>query len=61
MEDFDSTLYFLDAQEVSYLRQEVEREYATDLQRTVLSGLLDVFETQTDPRSGWRSRETSMR
>ena len=48
MEDFDSTLYFLDAQEVSYLRQEVEREYATDLQRTVLSGLLDVFETQTN-------------
>jgi hypothetical protein len=47
MEDFDSTLYFLDAGEVSYLRQEAEREYSSDLRRTVLSGLLDVFETQT--------------
>lgn len=49
MEDFDSTLYFLDANEVSYLRQEAEREYATDLRHVVLSGLLDVFETQTNP------------
>lgn len=49
MEDFDSTLYFLDAEEVSYLRRETEREYATDLRRTVLTGLLDVFELQTDP------------
>jgi hypothetical protein len=48
MEDFDSTLYFLDAEEVSYLRRETEREYATDLRRTVLTGLLDVFELQTD-------------
>ncbi len=48
MEDFDSTLYFLDADEVSYLRNETEREYATDLRRTVLTGLLDVFELQTD-------------
>jgi hypothetical protein len=48
MEDFDSTLYFLDAEEVSYLRNEAEREYATDLRRTVLTGLLDVFELQTD-------------
>ena len=49
MEDFDSTLYFLDAEEVSYLRREAEREYATDLRRTVLAALLDVFETQADP------------
>jgi hypothetical protein len=48
MEDFDSTLYFLDADEVAYLRSETEREYATDLRRTVLTGLLDVFELQTD-------------
>jgi hypothetical protein len=48
MEDFDSTLYFLDADEVAYLRRETEREYATDLRRTVLTGLLDVFELQTD-------------
>ncbi len=48
MEDFDSTLYFLDAEEVAYMRAETEREYATDLRRTVLTGLLDVFELQTD-------------
>jgi hypothetical protein len=48
MEDFDSTLYFLDADEVAYLRRETEREYATDLRRTVLTGLLDVFELQSD-------------
>ena len=52
MEDFDSTLYFLDADEVAYLRSETEREYATDLRRTVLRGLLDVFELQTDRPSG---------
>jgi hypothetical protein len=49
MEDFDSTLYFLDAGEISYLRQETEREYASDLRRTVLNSLLDIFELQTDP------------
>jgi HEAT repeats/PBS lyase HEAT-like repeat len=48
MEDFDSTLYFLDAEEVAYMRRETEREYSTDLRRTVLTGLLDVFELQTD-------------
>ncbi len=48
MEDFDSTLYFLDADEVAYLRSETEREYATDLRRRVLTGLLDIFELQTD-------------
>jgi HEAT repeat protein len=49
MEDFDSTLYFLDAEEVAYLRRELEREYATDLRRAVLSALLDIFELQAEP------------
>jgi HEAT repeat protein len=49
MEDFDSTLYMLDDSEISYLRAETEREYATDLRRAVLAGLLDVFEIQADP------------
>jgi len=49
MEDFDSTLYFLDGEEVAYLRRELEREYATDLRRSVLSALLDIFELQSDP------------
>jgi hypothetical protein len=49
MEDFDSTLYFLDGEEIAYLRREAEREYAMDLRRTVLGSLLDIFELQPDP------------
>ena len=49
MEDFDSTLYFLDANEIEYLRQETEREYGLDLRRLVLCALLDIFELQVDP------------
>lgn len=49
MEDFDSTLYFLDANEIEYLRQETSREYALDLRRLVLCALLDIFELQVDP------------
>jgi HEAT repeat protein len=48
MEDFDSTLYFLDASEIAYLRTETEREYATDLRQVVFNSLLDIFELQTD-------------
>ena len=49
MEDFDSTLYFLDEKEVEFLRRETLREYSTDLRRTVLDSLLDIFEFQYDP------------
>jgi len=49
MEDFDATLYFLDSNEVEYLKQESAREYALDLRRLVVSALLDIFELQVDP------------
>ena len=49
MDDFDATLYFLDEKEVEYLRRETLREYATDLRRSVLDSLLDIFEFQLDP------------
>jgi hypothetical protein len=49
MEDFDSALYFLEDNEVKYLRTELEREYATDLRRVVLDALFDIFELQADP------------
>ena len=49
MEDFDSTLYFLDGNEIEYLRQETDREYKLDLRRQVLCALLDIFELQVDP------------
>jgi len=48
MEDFDSTLYFLDPNEIDYLRKETTREYGLDLRRSVLIALLDIFELQAD-------------
>jgi hypothetical protein len=47
LEEFDSTLYFLDEREVEYLRSEVEREYSQDLRRNVLAMLFDLLEVQT--------------
>ena len=49
-EDFDSTLYFLDEQEIEYVKHDIEREYAADLRQTVVSALLDILELQQDPR-----------
>ena len=48
LEDFDSTLYFLDEREIAYLQGEVQREYASDLRRNVLAILFDIFEQQSD-------------
>jgi hypothetical protein len=47
VDDFDTTLYFLDDKEIEYLHKEVEREYAQDLRRNVLSMLFDLLELQT--------------
>lgn len=47
LEDFDSTLYFLDDKEKEYLTQEVEREYQQDLRGSVLAMLFDLLELQT--------------
>ncbi len=47
VEDFDSTLYFLDDKEIEYLRQEIEREYSHDLRENTLSMLFDLLELQT--------------
>jgi len=47
LEDFDTTLYFLEEREVEYLRKEAEREYAQDLRRNVLAMLFDLLELQT--------------
>ena len=48
LDDFDSTLYFLEEREIEYLRDEVRKEYAIDMRRNVVAMLLDTFETQTD-------------
>jgi HEAT repeat protein len=50
MQDFDATLYFLDEKELDYLRREIEREYAGDLRRNVVSILLDIWEAQPAAR-----------
>lgn len=48
MADFDSTLYFLDGEEVAYLHREIEREYAHDLRGNVIAALFDIFELHAD-------------
>ncbi|MBM4193785.1 MAG: HEAT repeat domain-containing protein [Gemmatimonadetes bacterium] len=48
MDDFDSTLYFLDDAEVRYLRQELNSEYGADLRKRTLDMLLDIYELQAD-------------
>src|SRR5204862_5114234 len=47
IDDFDTTLYFLEDKEVEYLKRDVEREYAQDLRRNVLAMLFDLLELQT--------------
>ena len=49
MDDFDSTLYFLDDKEIDYLHGEIKREFSTDLRPAVIASLLDTFETNKDP------------
>lgn len=46
LDDFDSTLYFLEESEVEYLREEVRKEYRLDLRRNVVTMLLDTYEVQ---------------
>ena len=48
MADFDSTLYFLDENEIEYIQAEVQREYEIDLRQNVLAVMLDIFEQQAD-------------
>lgn len=48
MAEFESTFYFLDGQEIEYLKGEVRREYGQNLNENVLSMLFDIFEAQHD-------------
>lgn len=47
--DFDSTLYFLEEQEVAYLHDSIRDDFAGDLRPSVAAALLDTFETEADP------------
>jgi HEAT repeat protein len=46
LDEFDSTLYFLDDAEIQSLREQVEREYQRDIRTSALAAMLDVFELQ---------------
>ncbi len=47
VEDFDSTLYFLDQREVTYLQDELKREYQEDQRKQALAILFDIIESST--------------
>jgi len=47
IDDFDTTHYFLEDNEIDYLKKDVDREYSQDLRRNVLSMLFDLLELQT--------------
>jgi len=52
LEEIDSTLYFLDEQEITYLAGELEEEYKRDVRGSALNVLFDLMETQ--PEGGVR-------
>jgi HEAT repeat protein len=46
LDEFDSTLYFLEESEINSLKQQVDEEYSRDIRSSALAALLDVFELQ---------------
>ena len=51
LEDFDSTLYFLDESEIHRVAREVENEYRRDVRTSALNILFDLFENEGDPQT----------
>jgi HEAT repeat protein len=49
LDEFDSTLYFLDEAEINYVAGEVEAEYSRDVRTAALLVLFDLLELQGDP------------
>ena len=49
LEDFDSTLYFLDESEINQVARELESEYGRDARASALNLLFDLFELEGDP------------
>jgi HEAT repeat protein len=49
VEDFDSTLYFLDESEIHQVARQVEEEYRRDIRSSSLNVLFDLFELEGDP------------
>ncbi|HTC23909.1 MAG TPA: HEAT repeat domain-containing protein [Gemmatimonadales bacterium] len=48
IEDFDSTLYFLEEAEINYVAKQMEEEYARDARLSALHGLFDLLELQPE-------------
>lgn len=48
MDEYDSTLYFLDDAEIQDLQDEIRRDFGTDLRSHVIASLLDTYEQETD-------------
>jgi HEAT repeat protein len=48
LEEFDSTLYFLEEEEINYVVRQVEEEYRRDVRQAALNGLFDLLELHTD-------------
>jgi HEAT repeat protein len=51
LEDFDSTLYFLDEAEIHRVAREVEDEYRRDVRTSAFNILFDLFELEGDPQT----------
>jgi HEAT repeat protein len=49
IDEFDSTLYFLEEAEINYVAQQVQEEYRRDIRTAALTGLFDLLEVETDP------------
>jgi hypothetical protein len=49
VEDFDSTLYWLEEAEIRAISEAVEREYGQDLRANVLSIVFDILEQRNEP------------
>ncbi|MEO7366573.1 MAG: HEAT repeat domain-containing protein [Gemmatimonadaceae bacterium] len=49
MDEYDSTLYFLDETEIDYLRDEIRKDFGNDLRILVVASLLDTYEQESDP------------
>ena len=49
LEDFDSTLYFLDEAEIHQVARQVEEEYGRDVRISALNVLFDLFELEGEP------------
>jgi len=48
MDEYDSTLYFLDDREIDYLQGEIRADFSSDLRERVIASLLDTYEQQSD-------------